>query len=549
MDLLKEKINILDVVQKYVKLKKVGKYYAGLCPFHQETKPSFYVSEELQIFKCFGCGEGGDVIKFLMKIENLDYPSTLERLKQEYGLEIPIKGKSIHQHKKILEINYAALKFFRQKLKENQEALNYLFSRGLKEKTLEEFELGFSPGGTFLRDYLFSLGYSLKQIQEAGLVDSKNFDRFQSRIIFPLRDEKGKLVGFTGRIFQRESGPKYLNTPETPLFKKSQFLYGLFYAKDYLLQNKKVILVEGQFDFLLAYQNNFKNVVAVSGSALTEDHLRKLKRYCQQIVFAFDNDEAGFRASLRANLMAKNLGFQTYQLIYPAKDLGELFSNQINFELKEEKFEDYLLNYLLEKYGRENKKIFLEIFLPQIKVLKPLETDEYLEKLSRILNISKNLLEKELASIETLSKKPPGVSEFLEEEILIEEKTLEEKFALKLLSLLYLQNQDSEIKTDEEIQKYLPFKYHLIYEKIIKNNLNEKEREYFELTKQALGEIRKESLKREIKKAFKNLKKLTLKNQLKNLQERLKKAEKDEFDKIILEINMVLKELKNIEKN
>lgn len=537
MTLIQNKIDILDVVQKYLKLKRVGKYFVALCPFHKETKPSFYVSPEKQIFKCFGCGEGGDAIKFLMKIENLSFSQALEKLKEDYGLEIKTSKTKNEDEKELLEINYASLKFFRQKLRENEEALEYLKSRGLKEEIIEKFELGFSPGNTLLRDYLYALGYSLEKIKRAGLLDEKDFDRFQSRIIFPLREENGKLVGFMGRLFGKEFGPKYLNSPETLLFKKSQFLYGLFYSKEYILQTKKVILVEGTFDFILAWQNNLRNIVAISGSALTEDHLRKLKKYTQQIVFAFDNDEAGFSASLRANLLAKKLGFQTFQALYSEKDLADFFLNHSYEEIGEEKFEDYLLETLIKKYGPENKKAVLSIFLPQIKNLKPIEIDEYLDKLSSLLNVSKNLLEEELKQIEVF------LPSFQQKE-LVEEQTLEEKFSLKILSLLYLQK-DENIITD--LRAFIPLKFKDLLERLLTNELNDEERDYFEMARNFYLNSNI-SLERELKKSLLNLKWVILKNNLKKLNEKLKLARPEEFDKIILEINEVVKELKRIEK-
>lgn len=542
MEEIKNKIDILEVVQKYVKLKKVGKYYAGLCPFHKETKPSFYISPERQIFKCFGCGEGGNVLKFLMKIENLTYPQVLEKLKEDYGLEIKSLKRDSFLEKKFLEINYAALKFFRQKLKENKEALDYLKERGLAKKTIDEFELGFSPGNTLLRDFLYSIGYSLEEIKQVGLLDDRNFDRFQSRIIFPLRNEKGKLIGFNGRLFQKEYGPKYLNSPETSFFKKSEFLYGLFYTKEHILSTKKVYLVEGQFDFLLAWQNGVKNIVALSGSALSEKHLRKLKKYCQEIIFAFDNDEAGFSASLRANLLAKKFGFQTFQAVYSGKDLAEFFSQGFK-EIKEEKWEDFLLNYLSTKYGPSKKKEILAHFLPQIKFLKPLEINDYLEKLSDLTGISKNLLEKELEEIE-------GIFVPLEEKELVEEKTLEEKFSFRLISLIYL-TLATGLKKDEldleEVRKFLPLKFRNLLTRLLENNLDEKERDYFEMTKSFYLNS-KLSLKRELEKTLQNLKKVVIKNNLKNLNEKLKLARPEEFDKIVLEINNLLNELRKIEK-
>lgn len=537
---IKEKINLVEVVQKYVKLKRVGKYYNGFCPFHKEAKPSFYVSEELQIFKCFGCGEGGDLIKFLMKIENLDFKGVLEKLKEEYGLEFQTLVGEKKEIKKILEINYTALKFFRQELKKNQSALNYLKERGLNEKTIDEFELGFSPGNTLLRDYLYSLGYDYETINLAGLVDSKKYDRFQSRIIFPLRDERGRLVGFTGRIFpENVLGPKYLNSPETPLFKKSQFLYGLYQAKDYILQNKKVILVEGQFDFLLSWQNNLKNIVAVSGSALTIDHLRKLKKYVSEIVFAFDNDFAGFKAALRANFIAKRLNFQTFQLIYAGKDLGGYFLTQNREDLSLQKFEDWLLDYLIKNYN--NKREILEILLPQLKILKPLEADEYLDKISKILNIAKDVLNRELAQIEELK----FINEESKEEPLIfEEGKLEDQYAFKLASLIYFKKPAIDLG---EIRKFLKKEYQELIDKIYENKLEEKEFLYFEMIKNFYQETNLD-FEKELEKTIKNLKKMVLKKQLKELNEKLKLTPED-YDKIILEIQNIVNELKVLEKN
>jgi DNA primase len=536
---IKSRLDIIEVVQRYVKLKRVGRYYSGLCPFHKETKPSFYVSPEMQIFKCFGCGNGGDVIKFLMQIENLTYSQVLEKIKDEYGLEIEIfqKGKAFGEERKILEINYSALKFFRQEIKKNKEVLEYLLKRKLKEKTINDFEIGFSPGNTLLRDYLYSQGYDYELIKKAGLLDHQNFDRFQSRIIFPLRDEKGRLVGFTGRIFPENlPGPKYLNSPETLIFKKSEFLYGLYFAKEHILVQKKIILVEGQMDFLLSWQNNLKNVVAVSGSALTENHLRKLKKYSSNLVLAFDNDNAGFQASLRANLLAQKLGFKVFKLIYEGKDLGEYFSLDKKDSLQEENFLDWLLNELLKNY--QNKKEILNIFLPQIKNLSPLEIDEYLNILKEKLNLEKEILQKELQKVEDIYIVEPTW-----ERIIVEEKTLEEKFSLKAISLVYALEEKN-----EDLSLYLSEKFKDLFFRVLENRLDEEEYHYLEMMKNFYSTTNLD-LKKEFHKALKNLKIIFLKKNLKNLSERLKFADEKESAKIIEEMNKALKELKNVSKS
>jgi DNA primase len=536
---IKNKLDIVEVVQRYVKLKRVGRYYSGLCPFHKETKPSFYVSPEMQIFKCFGCNLGGDVIKFLMQIENLTYSQVLEKIKDEYGLEIEIsqKGKALGEERKILEINYSALKFFRQEIKKNKEVLEYLLKRNLTEKTINDFEIGFSPGNTLLRDYLYSQGYDYELIKKAGLLDHQNFDRFQSRIIFPLRDEKGRLVGFTGRIFPENlPGPKYLNSPETLIFKKSEFLYGLYFAKEYILVQKKLILVEGQMDFLLSWQNNLKNVVAVSGSALTESHLRKLKKYSSNLVLAFDNDNAGFQASLRANLLAQKLGFKVFKLIYDGKDLGEYFSLKEKADLQEENFLDWLLNELLKNY--QNKKEILNIFLPQIKNLSPLEIDEYLNILQEKLNLEKEILQKELQKAEDIY-----ILEPTPERNIVEEKTLEEKFSLKAISLIYALEEKN-----EDLSLYLSEKFKDLFYKVLENRLDEEEYHYLEMMKNFYLTTNL-NLKKEFHKTLKNLKIIFLKKNLKNLSEKLKLADEKESAKIIEEINKALKELKNVSKS
>lgn len=544
---LKSKLDIIDIVSKYVNLRHIGKYYSGICPFHKETKPSFYVSPELQIFKCFGCGESGDVFKFLMKIENISFTEALEKIKNELGLDIQLT-KEPKLNKKILEINYASLKFFRQQLQKNKAALKYLLEkRNLQQSIIDKFEIGFSPGNVILRDYLYSIGYDFDLIKNAGLIDSKNFDRFQSRIIFPLRDENGRLVGFTGRIFpENNPGPKYLNSPETDLFKKSQFLYGLYYAKDYISQLKKVILVEGQFDFLLAWQNNYRNIVAVSGSSITPQHLKKLKKITSKIIFAFDNDQAGFKTALKANLISHSLGFSTFQLKYSGKDLADFFSSSSSNkkELEEEKFEDYLLKFLFNEYANDKERI-LDIFLPHLKVLKPLEKEDYLNKIASKLNISKEILKKELDNITldlTLSNQEKKDLFF------VEETNLQDKFSLRFISLIYSFQEEKIDSIMKEINDILPIKFYSLLERVINNNLDPEESNYLEMTKNFYLATDL-NFKKELEKTLKTLKTINLKNKLKILNEKLKVSSPEESGKILESIQNVAEQLKFLSKN
>lgn len=539
-DEIKSKIDILDVVQKYVKLKRIGKYYAGLCPFHKETKPSFYVSPEKQIFKCFGCGESGNVISFLMKIENLDFKEALEKLKTDYGLEVK-KATPKTALKRYLEINYAALKFFRDNLKKNEKVLQYLFERGLDLKTINFFELGYSPGGTFLRDYLYSLGYATQEMKEFGLLDDEGYDRFQGRIIFPLRTENGDLVGFTGRIYPpKEKAPKYLNTPETQFFKKSNFLYGLFYSREDIEEKKEVIIVEGQMDLILSFANGLKNVVAVSGSSLTEEHLKKLKRYAKSLVLAFDNDEAGFRACLRAHLLAKDLGFEVFRLVYPEKDLGDYFKANKSLEnLVKENF----LDWLWQEIWHQQKSTFeiLNIFLPHLKPYEITLKDKFFELLSQKLKIKKELIVEEY-----LKKEKETAPIYLpsSQEIAWPQK-LEDKLSLKLISLIYAYSLNV---PEEDFYYFLTPEYQILYQQIKLQNLNEDVYQELELIKSFFlnTEIKPE---KEFTKTLKELKKLFYKNKIAKLKESLRLCSKEECDKIIKEINFYVKELKNLEKN
>jgi DNA primase len=292
-------------------------------------------------------------------------------------------------------------------------------------------------------------------------------------------------------------------------------------------------LVEGQFDFLLAWQNNLRNIVAVSGSALTEEHLRKLKKYAGNLVFAFDNDQAGFKASLRANLLAKKIGFNTYKLIYQAKDLSELF-NKPETEFQEQKFEDWLLDYLLTNF--DDKKEIIQIFLSQIKTLEIVEADDYLTQLALKLNLDKEFLINELKNIEPIVIETPSVRE------IIEERTLEEKFSLKLISLIYALNQK------EDLSLYLAERFKDLLKKILENKLTEEEFHYLEMMKNFYL-ANNFNLEKEFQKTLRYLKIIFLKKNLKNLNEKLKFANDQESFKIIEEIKQTVKELKEVSKN
>jgi DNA primase len=407
---IREKINIVDFISNYMELKRAGSYYKGLCPFHQERNPSFFVSPQKQIFKCFGCNVGGDVITFYMKIENLSFKEAVKNLCEKLGIVYEYsKSKEIKptaEIKKILDINRIALNFFKKHLKNNKPVLDYLFNRGLKEKTIDIFDLGYAPRGSHLRDYLFTLGFSLEDLKKAGLLNEKEEDKFQGRIIIPLIDHNKKLIGFTGRIFpESDYGPKYLNSPETILFKKSKFIYGLVYALEELNKEKELIITEGQFDVMLAYQYSVKNIAAISGTSITLDHINIIKKYTQNIALAFDNDEAGFKAELKAALLAFSKNINVYKIVFQeGKDLADFFlknENNLN-KIKKMYYIDYILEWAqnnLDLNVIDGKWQFLNIALPLLKQIDNIKQAYYIQKISEMIKFNESFIIKELEKI------------------------------------------------------------------------------------------------------------------------------------------------------
>lgn len=316
---IKQKLDIVDVVGQYVQLKKSGKNYKGLCPFHGEKTPSFMVNQELQIFKCFGCNEAGDIFSFVEKIEGYDFRQALETLAEKAGVKLKndfSRNENAEGNKTILyEINDVAKKFYRYMLLKHpsgKQALDYLLDkRKLDIKTVNEWELGYAPNSwSLLTEFLVKKGYQEKDLLRAGVsvpdkFEKKSNDKFRGRIIFPLTGIDGKVLGFGGRtIFDRE--PKYLNTQETSVFHKENFLYGLHKTR-MDLKTAGAVIVEGYMDAISAYQAGITNVVATCGTALTMPHLKIISRYTKDLTFCFDSDNAGVNATLRAIEMCATL--------------------------------------------------------------------------------------------------------------------------------------------------------------------------------------------------------------------------------------------------
>lgn len=303
--------DIVDVVSKYVRLKKAGGTFKGLCPFHNEKTPSFVVTPKKQIYHCFGCHKGGNAIKFLMDYSNMSFLDAVRSLAAEYGIDLPSRNEQNSEEQKRFEEYYdlakATIRFFSEQLikTENKHILEYLRNRNISDASIQNFRLGYAPGvrGKLIEFYK-NEGFDLKKAIELGFLgesDGRMYERFSGRLIFPIFSHHGREIGAGGRILEKRTDTgKYINSPESPIYNKSKVLYGLSHSKDEIRRLDQVIIVEGYLDVISLYQNGVKNIAAVSGTALTDEQVKLLSNYTKNFYLLFDADEAGYKAAMRS---------------------------------------------------------------------------------------------------------------------------------------------------------------------------------------------------------------------------------------------------------
>lgn len=405
---VKTKTDIVSIISEHVELKKSGRNYKGLCPFHSEKTPSFMVSPELQIFKCFGCGESGDVISFLQKSEGMDFPEALKYLADRAGVKLiqrQFKGKG--DREKLIEINALAAKFYNYILlnhKVGKPALNYLTKeRGLKLETIKTFNIGFSPNVPLaLKKFLIDKKkYSYRDLEKAGIVyrrGSGAIDRFKGRVIFPLLDHRGNNIGLAGRILpstKTEAG-KYINSPETEVYHKSKVLYGLNTTRKYIKKENSAVVVEGELDMVSSWQSGIKNVVAIKGTALTEDQVRLLSRFSGEFVIALDSDAAGDMATRRSISLAQDQGVEVkIARLGKYKDPDDMARKDPAGYKKALKNAqgvwDFLVELIFSKYdetsGTGKAKISKEISPILAEIQDEIVQAHYIEKVARKLGV------------------------------------------------------------------------------------------------------------------------------------------------------------------
>lgn len=398
---VKEENDIVDVISETVKLKRAGRNYSGLCPFHHEKTPSFSVSVDKQIYKCFGCGEAGNVITFVMKTKNLSFPEAVKLLANRVNITIETDENNVHKDtfKQLYKLNVDSARYFFNCLGENANAKQYLLNRGITEKTIRSFGLGYSANSwDGLLRHLKKKGFTELDMLSNGLIIKSQkgsyYDRFRNRIIFPVFDYRGRVIGFGGRVMD-DSKPKYLNSPETALFKKGVNLYGLNFA---IKNNRErmLIIVEGYMDCISLHQYGITNAVASLGTALTTNQAKLIKKYADSAIIAYDADSAGQMATMRGLEILKKVGLDVKVLKVPeGKDPDEYIRNngkEAFIKLIEEALPlvDYRIKKIKENIDFNNSEgviKYAEQALEIISDLDAIEREIYIKKLSEETSI------------------------------------------------------------------------------------------------------------------------------------------------------------------
>lgn len=415
---IKDRLSIVEVVSPYVKLTRSGRSVKGLCPFHKEKTPSFHVSPERGTYHCFGCGEGGDAFSFIEKVEGVDFKGALKILAEKAGVEIthdPAARENASRAERLREAMNRAAQWYAQALS-GSPAEAYAKQRGLSPESVRDWNLGFAPDGwRALLEALTAEGFTIPELAAAGLVKEADgkpgtyYDRFRNRLLFPIRDASGRVVAFTGRALTADDTAKYLNSPETELFHKSEILFGLDRAKDAIRTRGFTMLVEGQIDVLHAHQAGFANAVALSGTALTARHLGLMKRYSENLMLVLDADAAGLSATAKAAALALANGLRVKAARLPeGKDPADLISEdpkEFAARVKEAKpIVEFFLDVLVERENDPHRLLRAAegIVLPLIAALpSPMEREHFAQIAARPLGLSREAV---LASLARLPK-------------------------------------------------------------------------------------------------------------------------------------------------
>ncbi len=559
---IKERLSIEEVVSSYIKLDRAGANFKAKCPFHNEKTPSFFVSVDRGTYYCFGCGAKGDIFSFVEEFEGLDFKGALKILAERAGVTLTTFNKEKEGEKeRLYRIMEEATKFFEKNLADNTEVIKYLKGRGLEDKSIKDFRIGFVKNDwRLLYTYLRNKNFTDGEIEKAGLAKKTEkgmYDRFRGRIIFPISDSSGRIIAFSGRIFEDDGkSAKYLNSPDTPIFSKSAVLYGLDKAKESIRKNNFSILVEGQMDLVLSHQAGFRNTVATSGTALSDSTVSKenvvsnlglLRRLSPNIVLSFDADKAGFNASTRAGKIALSFGMDVKVVAMPEGiDPADLISKNGVDEWRKAVREskhiiEFLLNKVLNTYKEDMRKVGREIkekILPYVDALESsIEKSHFIKLISNKSGISENALIEDLKKVESELKKETEDTKIAKENV--EKRMRKDPILRRLLGVAFWQESIKNRMIDPELIFKKLSKIKEIYKNIKEDLIYEAEEFY----------SNSENLEKDVNEMLLNLEEEYLNEELskKMLELQNLKNRKEETDilKRIYEINKRKEEIKN----
>ena len=579
---IKQRIDIVDLIQEYIKVQPAGMNFKATCPFHNEKTPSFMISPDKQIWHCFGCGTGGDHFEFIKRIEGVEFPEALRILAKRANVVLEYVNPELHNQKtKLLDLLKDLANYYHQVLLNNSSAQfvrEYLKNRNITDDTIGTYQLGYAPDSWHEAiDYLQEKKYTLREIEQAGVSKqgekNKPYDRFRNRLIFPIRDIHGNVVGFTGRVMATEyDGGKYINSPTSPIYNKSNILYNLDLAKQEIRKKDYAILVEGNMDAISAYQVNTRNVIAVSGTSLTDDQIKLIKRFTQNVMIAFDADVAGTQANLRGIDLMWQAGLNV-KVVHLPEDLDpdDLIRSDVE-KWKEllktaENFMDYIFKVTLNELDLsrvDHKKQAAQKLLKVISKLgDPVEESHYLKKLADILKVSEEALSKKIEQFKDKVKPQIEEKKIITGKVVV---TQEQAIAERLLALLLKYPDNLEIISKRlNVGEVLYLPVQKLYKELIiyynnkhnfdhnefSNTLENNEKDYLNqlslLAEDEISEETKTEIQREIIVLTKRIKEYYTKKRLKELEFEIKKAQdennKEEMNRLSQEFTKLSSEL------
>ncbi len=554
LEQIKNKLDIVEVISGYIKLKKVGANYRAMSPFHQESNPSFFVSPSKQIWHDFSAGTGGDMFRFVMAIEGIEFKEALKILATKAGIELKYSKqyKEIKNQKDILvEILQLATRFYQHQLENSTNggyAKKYLLSRGIEEDIIKKYQIGYAPDTwSYLVEYLEKKGYKNNDIEKSGLATRNKRggfnDKFRGRIMFPIADLNSLIVGFTGRILtktQEEKGmAKYMNTPNTLVYDKSRILYGIDNAKLPIIKNDLAILVEGQMDQIMSYQSGVENVVAISGTALTEYHLMILKRYTKNLVIAFDMDLGGNSATDRSIKMALAQGFNVKTINLeqgqdPADIVREDKEKWKKIVLNTQSVMDFYFKIALGKFDKTNidgKKGISDIILPAIaRIPNAIERTHWISILSDEIKIAEIAITEELRKYSDKQEKTEIKVPIIKKEIQ-DKKTRRDMLEERITAILFKNKEEIKVLKEDDYSYFSENIASIIEGIRDKKEFNTEETEglnkmVFLMEIEYDGSDPKDITK-ELEESLKELRILVIKNKMSEISSEIKNLEKE----------------------